>query len=64
MYITNTSPLINYDTGQKSMRRNASGILAGEQMFRAGQDNRVNLPHERVIQDKVFNNRLRENWLQ
>ena len=33
-------------------------------MFRAGTENKLALPHERVIQDRYMNNRLRENWLQ
>ena len=68
MQLTNTRPLLgsfNDGSGQVSqgLRRNASGILAGEAMFKAGMENKLNLPHEKVIQDRNFNNRLRENWL-
>lgn len=33
-------------------------------MFKAGTENKLSLPHERAIQDRHLNNRLRENWLQ
>ncbi len=39
-------------------------MLAGENMFRAGVEDKYNLPHENKIQTTSFNNRLRENWLQ
>lgn len=33
-------------------------------MFKAGTDMKYNLPHEQTIQNKHFNNKIRENWLQ
>ena len=64
MHITNTRPLLdNMGPSPQGMRRNPSGILAGESMFKAGTDNKWSLPHERAIQDRHLNNRLRENWL-
>jgi hypothetical protein len=55
MHLTNSSPLITSPIGAKnfnghqSLRRNASGVMAGENIFRAGMDTKFNLPHERVI---------------
>jgi hypothetical protein len=56
MYLTNTRPLLsstisedkgtlsNYNSNGGTLRRNASGILAGNSMFKAGLDDRHSLP--------------------
>ena len=63
MHISSSRPLMD-GVGNNTLRRNESGILAGNSMFRQGPDNRMYLGHNTVIQDKQFNNKLRENWLQ
>jgi len=46
MHLTNTRPLLDSlspqgigSTASQTMRRNPSGIIAGESMFRAGTEN-------------------------
>ena len=47
MQLTNTRPLADGSVGNgQTLRRNASGILAGDNIFRAGMDNKLALPHE------------------